>query len=78
MRGINISNIYIIENKRFSAKDLKSNQIKYINNIRNLERYNMFRNDIINTFGDNITATIEIKIPENIFSAFNKRKIRIL
>ena len=78
MRGTNIKNVYLINEKKLFRDELSNYQLLYVNTVRNLESYNLFRNELINVFGDDIKATIEILIPNNTYSAFNNSKILIL
>ena len=78
MRGANIKNVYLINEKKLFRDELSNYQLVYVNTVRNLESYNLFRNELINVFGDDIKATIEILIPNNTYSAFNNSKILIL
>lgn len=78
MRGANIKNVYLINEKKLFRDELSNYQLVYVNTVRNLESYNLFRNELINVFGDDIKATIEILIPNNTYSAFNNSEILIL
>ena len=63
MRGINITNIYIIDNKEYTYKQLTQSQIIYINSIKDLDKYNQLRNKILETKGDEFKCEIKIEFP---------------
>lgn len=63
MRGINITNIYIIDYKEYTYNQLTQRQIIYINSIKNLDKYNQLRNKILDLKGDEFKCVIKIEFP---------------
>jgi hypothetical protein len=78
MRGSNIKNIYIIDGGKFAFNELDKEQVSFIENAKNIPAYNLFRNNLIEKYGDDVEAVIEIQIPSFNFIALNKNNIRIL
>ena len=78
MRGSNIKNLYIIDGKRLSFNELNQEQVFAIEKAKNIPAFNLFRNKLIEKYGDEVEAVIEIPIPSLNFIALNKNNIRIL
>jgi hypothetical protein len=78
MRGLNIKNIYIIDGEKFTFNELNKEQLCLIENAKNIPSYNLFRNKLIEKYGDDVEAVIEIPIPSLNFIALNKNNKSIL
>ena len=72
MRGNNITNVYIIDGKEVSVKEITKDQSLYIETYENRTLYNDFRNRLIEQYGDEVQCSIRIKIPEMVFEAENE------
>ncbi len=69
MRGKNITNVYIIDGKEVSIKEITKDQLVSIETYENRMLYNDFRNSIIENEGDDIECTIKITMPEMVIEA---------
>ena len=72
MRGNNITNVYIIDGKEVSIKEITKNQSLLIESYENRTLYNDFRNRVLVEKGDDVVCTIKIRIPEMVFEAENE------
>ena len=77
MRGKNITNVYIIDCKEVSIKEITKDQLLLIETYENRTLYNDFRNSKIENEGDDIECTIRITMPEMVFEAVDEFGIRI-
>jgi hypothetical protein len=78
LRGDNIKNIYIIEGVEYCISQLSEKHLEYINKISERERYNNFRNKIIENEGDNICCVIKIEFPNQQMRAFDEFGIELI
>ena len=78
MRGTRISNLYIIDGLILKHNELNHYQKEKINQLRNLDEYNKFRNKLIELYGDDLEAFIQISITNNNFTAVNSYNQQIL
>ncbi len=78
MRGTRISNLYIIDGLILKHNELNHYQKEKINQLRNLDEYNKFRNKLIELYGDDVEAVIQISITNNNFTAVNSYNQQIL
>ena len=78
MRGKNISNLYLIDDLILKHNELNNYQLERINLSRNIDKYNTFRNKLIEQYGSNVAALIEISITNNNFTAKNLHNQQIL
>jgi hypothetical protein len=78
MRGANIVNLYIIEDKEYKYTELSSKQITYINSIADKSKYNNFRNTILEHEGDNVECKIKIKFPDQKLTAFDEFGVQLI
>ena len=78
MRGKNISNLYLIDDLILKHNELNNYQLERINLSRNIDEYNTFRNKLIEQYGSNVEALIEISISNNNFTAKNLHNQQIL
>lgn len=72
MRGNNITNVYIIDGKEVSVKEITKDQSLLIETYENRTLYNELRNRLIEEKGDDVVCTIKIRIPEMVFEAENE------
>jgi hypothetical protein len=78
MRGKKISNLYIIDGLILKHNELNHYQKEKINQSRNLDEYNKFRNKLIELYGDDVEAFIHISTTNNDFTAKNSYNQQIL
>lgn len=71
MTGNNITNIYLIDGKKFTHSELSQDQKNYNNSVRVLDKYNQFREELMSKFGEDLSAKVKICVSENTFSAFS-------
>lgn len=64
MRGKNITNLYIIDGKEVSIKEITKDQLRFIETYKNRTLYNYFRNRLLEEKGGDVVCTIRIRIPE--------------
>ena len=64
MRGKNITNVYIIDCKEVSIKEITKDHLLFIETNENRTLYNNFRNRLLEEKGDDVKCTIRITIPE--------------
>lgn len=72
MRGNNITNVYIIDGKEVSVKEITKDQSLLIETYENRTLYNDFRNRLIKQYGDEVQCIIKITIPNMVFEAENE------
>lgn len=72
MRGKNIKNVYIIDDKELNSKDLTNDQLLLIETNVNRRLYNDFRNRILEEKGDDLECTIKITITNMVFEVFGQ------
>lgn len=77
MRGNNITNVYIIDGKEVSVKEITKDQSLLIETYENRTLYNDFRNSIVENEGDDIVCTIRITIPDMVFEAVDEFGVRL-
>lgn len=63
MRGLNITNIYIVDGKELSINKLSKKQVEKIDKVVDKVNYNKLRNRILENYGNEITCTIKIYFP---------------
>ena len=72
MRGSNIKNIYVFDQKEFNKEELCQEQRDYINSVRNLKKYNDLRNDIIFKYGEDVKCLIKIIFPSQLMEVYDE------
>jgi len=72
MRGSNIKNIYVFDQKEFQKEELNQKQRDYINTVRDLKKYNNLRNDIIFKYGENVKCVIKIIFPGQTMQVYDE------
>lgn len=72
MRGINIRNIYVFNSIEYNKDQLSQEQRDYINNVRDLNKYNDLRNHIIYKYGDDLKCVIKIYFPGQLMEVYNE------
>lgn len=72
MRGNNITNVYIIDGKEVSVKEITKDQSLLIETYENRTLYNELRNRLIEEKGDDVVCTIKITIPNMVFEAVDE------
>ena len=78
MRGAKIVNLYMIDGLILKHNELNHFQKEKINQSRNLDEYNKFRNKLIEIYGNDVEAFIQISIANNNFTAKNSHNQQIL
>jgi hypothetical protein len=78
MRGTKIVNLYLIDGLILKHNELNHFQKEKINQSRNLDEYNKFRNKLIELYGDDVEAFIQISTTNNYFTAKNSYNQQIL
>jgi hypothetical protein len=78
MRGAKIVNLYMIDGLILKHNELNHFQKEKINQSRNLDEYNKFRNKLIELYGNDVEAFIQISINTNNFTAKNSHNQQIL
>lgn len=74
MRGKNITNVYIIDGKEVSIKEITKDQLLLIETYENRTLYNDFRNRLLEEKGDDIVCRININIPKMTFDMICKHR----
>lgn len=72
MRGSNIKNIYVFDQKEFNKEELSQEQRDYINSVRDLKKYNDLRNDIIFKYGEDVKCVIKIIFPSQLMEVYDE------
>ena len=72
MRGCNIKNIYVFDQKEFNKEELSQEQRDYINSVRDLKKYNDLRNDIIFKYGEDVKCVIKIIFPSQLMEVYDE------
>ena len=72
MRGKNIKNVYIIDDKELNSKDLIKEQLLLIETYENRSLYNDFRNKLLEEKGYDLECTIKITITNMVFEVFGQ------
>ena len=72
MRGSNIKNIYVFDQKEFNKEELSQEQRDYINIVRDLKKYNDLRNDIIFKYGEDVKCVIKIIFPSQLMEVYDE------
>ena len=65
MRGKNIANVYIIEGKEVSIKEIVNDQLLLIETYEYRKLYNDFRNRILEEKGDDVNCIVKIQVTNN-------------
>ena len=58
MRGKNITNVYIIDGKEVSIKEITKDHLLFIETNENRTLYNDFRNRLLEQYGDEINVVL--------------------
>ena len=72
MRGSNIKNIYVFDQKEFNKEELSQEQRDYINSVRDLKKYNDLRNEIIFKYGEDVKCLIKIIFPSQLMEVYDE------
>ena len=65
MRGKNIANVYIIEGKEVSIKEIVNDHLLLIETYEYRKLYNDFRNRILEEKGDDVNCIVKIQVTNN-------------
>ena len=65
MRGKNIANVFIIEGKEVSIKEIVNDQLLLIETYEYRKLYNDFRNRILEEKGDDVNCIVKIQVTNN-------------
>lgn len=72
MRGLNITNKYIIDSKEYLFSELTKDQLVYIESIADKTKYNNLRNQVIQEKGDHVKCTIKINVVDQEMTALDE------
>jgi hypothetical protein len=77
MRGSNLKNIYIIEGVEYHYTELTSAQKENIEQFLDRKIYNDFRNELLESEGDDLEGVIKIELPKLIMTAFDEYGVKL-
>ena len=77
MRGSNLKNIYIIEGVEYYYTELTSAQKENSEQFLDRKVSNDFRNELLESEGDDLEGVIKIELPKLIMTAFDEYGVKL-
>ena len=75
MRGINITNKYILDSKEYLFSDLTKDQLVYVESLADKTKYNRLRNQVLDEEGDEVECTIKINVVDQVMTAYDEFEV---